>query len=373
MPHSTHGSASTMSRPSSTSTSSANAFPRPAGATLRSPTTVQDQLSPSRSTFSFESAPRSVQSPSDKAVAWDEARNTRDLDYGAPGEKRNSGGRYGTRQQTRYFEEQFATRDDTTTARDRITKDAPIIADLKTNVIIKDEYTLVTDLSQYLSQRYQRPETSIMITFNHSACLLLGGSFDPTYVLTISALPVQLQPTTNKRNASLIQSFLYESLGVQAERGVVKFVPIQEECLALNGMTILGDIERLERQYGEETSGVKRALTKSSKRSAIAKAKSSFQLSRKSVDAPDDTAGPPRSPMDSGVAVSDEGKDSLAPLQTDASYSQKRGIKHSASKQFRERGGVKTSTIGLVSPTTPGEDNVPRIGKRKSFMTLFRK
>lgn len=212
-----------------------------------------------------------------------------------------------------------------------------------------------------------------MITFNHSACLLLGGSFDPTYVLTISALPVQLQPTTNKRNASLIQSFLYESLGVPSDRGVVKFVPIQEECLALNGMTILGDIERLERQYGEEMSGVKRALTKSSKRSAIAKAKSSFQLSRKSVDIPDDTAAPPRSPIDSGVAVDDEGKDGLAPLQTDASYTQKRGIKHSASKHFGEKGGFKTSTIGLISPTSTGADNAPRIGKRKSFMTLFRK
>lgn len=139
MPHSTHGSTSTMSRPSSTSTSPANTFPRQAGATLLSPNVAQDQFSPSRSTFSFESAAHSVQAgsgTSDKAVAWDEARNTRNLEYGAPGEKRNSGGKYGTRQQTRYFEEQFSTRDDTSSARDRITKDAPIIADLKTNVIV---------------------------------------------------------------------------------------------------------------------------------------------------------------------------------------------------------------------------------------------
>jgi hypothetical protein len=47
-----------------------------------------------------------------------------------------------------------------------------------------------------------------MITVNHSACLLLGGSFEPTYVLTITALPIQLLPTTNKRNAALIQNFM---------------------------------------------------------------------------------------------------------------------------------------------------------------------
>ena len=58
-----------------------------------------------------------------------------------------------------------------------------------------------------------------MITVNHSACMLLGGSFEPTYMLTINALPVQLQPTTNKRNAALIQTFMAESIGVsEAER-----------------------------------------------------------------------------------------------------------------------------------------------------------
>lgn len=230
---------------------------------------------------------------------------------------------------------------------------------------IKDEYTLVTDLSHHLSQRYQRPESSILITVNHSACLLLGGSFEPTYLLSISALPVQLQPTTNKRNAAMIQSFMFESIGVQAERGIIKFSPIPEECLATNGMTMLGEIERLERQQADENSGLKRALTKSSKKSGVTKAKSSFQLSRKSAEAARGRAvvtppipSPGLGPLDSGVAVNDEGKDSLGPLQTDGARANGKSLKHSASKQL----------------SVPSDDMTgPRLGKRKSFIAIFRR
>jgi hypothetical protein len=241
---------------------------------------------------------------------------------------------------------------------------------------IKDEYTLVTDLSHHLSQRYQRPESSILITVNHSACLLLGGSFEPTYLLRISALPVQLQPTTNKRNAAMIQSFMFESIGVQAERGIINFTPIAEECLATNGTTMLGEIERLERQQADENSGLKRALTKSSKRSGVAKAKSSFQLSRKSAEAARGRAVvtppiPSPGPLDSGVAVNDEGHDSLGPLQTDGSHrSNGRSLKHSASKQLNDRSRAKASN-GLLVPSD--DMGGPKLGKRKSFIAIFRR
>ena len=98
-------------------------------------------------------------------------------------------------------------------------------------------------MSEHIAQRYQRPISSILITLNHSACLLFGGSFDPAYTLTISALPSQVQPTTNKRNATLIQSFLLDSLNVSPSRGVLRFVAIPEENLAINGMTVFGMIE----------------------------------------------------------------------------------------------------------------------------------
>ena len=53
-----------------------------------------------------------------------------------------------------------------------------------------------------------------MIKVDHSACLALGGNFDPCYILNIQALPSQLGASTNKRNAALIQSFMADILSV---------------------------------------------------------------------------------------------------------------------------------------------------------------
>jgi hypothetical protein len=140
MPHSAHASTDTMSRPTSTSTYSANAnaFPRPAGATLLVPETVGEQLSPSRSTFSFDSSPKSVQDL-EHAVRHDDVRSSRPASRNAP--KAGDAGQAkhgGSRRRAQYYEEQFAYKDDTTSsARERVIKDAPIVAELKTNVIVR--------------------------------------------------------------------------------------------------------------------------------------------------------------------------------------------------------------------------------------------
>lgn len=242
---------------------------------------------------------------------------------------------------------------------------------------IKDEYTLVTDLSHHLSMRYQRPESSIMITVNHSACLLLGGSFEPTYVLSINALPVQLQPTTNKRNAALIQNFMAESIGVPTDRGIIKFVPIQEDSLATNGMTVLGEIERVERQQAEENGGsIKRAITKSSRRSGIGKSKSSIQLSRNSSKA---NAGgrtvvtpplPSPGPFDSGVDMNPRGSNEQATPPKSSQLNQK------TPKQQANKSTAKSTTTALPNltpPPIPEDGPAPKIGKRKSFIAIFRR
>ncbi|KAF2874198.1 Tautomerase/MIF superfamily [Massariosphaeria phaeospora] len=366
-----------MSRPSS-ATSSANAFPRPAGTTLLAPEPVGGQLSPARSTFSFDSSPQSV--PGSERVTFDDTANTQSSKTIA-GVVAPLQSKFGSRRRTQYYEDQFAYKEDSTSsARERVAKYTPIIAELRTNVIIKDEYTLVTDFSHHMSTRYQRPETSIMIMVNHSACLLLDGTFEPTYVLTISALPVQLQPTTNKRNAALIQSFLSETIGVPPERGIIKFVPILEDNLAINGMTVLGDIER---QHAEQFgTGLKRAMTKSSKRSAVTKAKSSIQLSRNNSKA--NTGGrsavtpplPSPGPFDSGVAVDKATGDQLGPLQSVDSRSRKTSVSRKASKFLSEKSGVKTSTKpvhDISPPPIPRDSPTPRIGKRKSFIAIFRR
>lgn len=100
-----------------------------------------------------------------------------------------------------------------------------------------------------------RPDSAIMVKVDHSACLAMGGTFDPTYIMTITAVPSQMGPTMNKRNAALIQSFMADILSVSPDRGVVKFQPIAEENFATNGTTMAGAIERQEKHHSRDNSG----------------------------------------------------------------------------------------------------------------------
>lgn len=168
--------------------------------------------------------------------------------------KRNESTREGedtSKRNTQYYTEVFAYREPNLSTREKIHKFSVITAEVKTNVIVRDEYAFLQDLSQQLSQRYQRPASSIFITLDHSACLLFAGTFDSAYILTITALPSQIQSTTNKRNAALLQTFMTESLGVSADRGIVRFSPVAEENLATNGTTVLGEIENLRKTSDE--------------------------------------------------------------------------------------------------------------------------
>ena len=83
--------------------------------------------------------------------------------------------------------------------------------------------------------------------------MLFAGTSDPAYIITITALPSQIQPTLNKRNAALTQSFMTSALLVTPDRGIVRFYPIPEENLATAGVTILGAIENLSKISGEES------------------------------------------------------------------------------------------------------------------------
>jgi hypothetical protein len=85
-----------------------------------------------------------------------------------------------------------------------------------------------------------------MISISHSSCLLYGGTFDPGYIVTLSAVETYMQSATNKRNTALLQSFLSETLNVPPERGVVRFLPVREDCLGTRGKTVAGEIERVE-------------------------------------------------------------------------------------------------------------------------------
>lgn len=197
---------------------------------------------------------------------------------------------------------------------------------------MKDEYIFLADLSQHLSQRYHRPISSIFVTLSHSACLLFAGTFDSAYILTVTALPSQIQPTTNKRNAALIQNFMIDSLGVSPERGVVRFVGIPEEFLATNGMTVLGEIENLGKTSSEDS------RTESSRLSTIRS---------RSRRAPK----PQRLVLQEGNALKPEEESLTPPLQTPSPP-------HLSAKKSQLN--IKT-------------EKVKKMGRRRSFMALFGK
>lgn len=123
--------------------SAADQFPKPVGATLVAPPADRDQFSPAHSSFSFEEAPpRSSRGVVEGDHLVDRKNITRAVEWGAPGEKKELDATEGlnrahkSRRRTQYFEGQFNERDTHGPARDRITKDSPIVAELKTNVIV---------------------------------------------------------------------------------------------------------------------------------------------------------------------------------------------------------------------------------------------
>ena len=115
-----------------------------------------------------------------------------------------------------------------------------------------------------------------MIRVDHSACLALGGNFEPCYILTINTVPSQMGQSTNKRNAALIQHFMADILSVPAERGIVTFIPIPEENLAQNGNTMLGEAERLEKQ--SDPNGIKKSVADAARKSMTFNKKSTGML-----------------------------------------------------------------------------------------------
>ncbi|KAL2074987.1 hypothetical protein VTL71DRAFT_8767 [Oculimacula yallundae] len=249
-------------------------------ATKRRNSNLQSQIQLPPSPADSDTAMRDT-SPagSTSATTREERRITRHIDRGSPGDQAIfSEGKTPERKEvakrrSQYYSDAFANRESNTSARERVIKESMIVAEVRTNVIVHDEYTFTTDLSYYLSQRYQRPENSIVVSLTHSLCLLFAGTFDPAYTLNITALPCQLQPVTNKRNAALLSTHMQESLSVVPRRGVINFIAIPEENMANDSMTVAGEIEDLEKETPENNTSIQRSLsrgtTKSRKRQSM--------------------------------------------------------------------------------------------------------
>lgn len=125
------------------------------------------------------------------------------------------------------------------------------------------EQGFLSGFLQSVCESYQRPANTVMITINTDIQIMMGGSTEPAYLLDITALSTEIAPTKNMRSTSLIQNFLAQSLDIPKERGVIKFLPVSDQDLATNGMTITQEIEKQEQESGED----KRVLSLRSRQS----------------------------------------------------------------------------------------------------------
>ncbi|KAK3065359.1 hypothetical protein LTS18_011882 [Coniosporium uncinatum] len=368
-----------------TQTTAPNTFPKTAGIALTYPNGSKNDIS--QFNFPFDSnSPAQTHQMSDDPSRKRLSKAT--TDYGVPADQGQAElDRVKTqesRRRTQYYEEQFAYKEDGGTARERITRASPVVAELRTNVIIKDEYTLTTDLSYHLSTRYQRSESSIMITVNHSACLLLGGSFEPAYVLTITALPSQVQPATNKRNAALIQSFMSDVLSVSADRGIVRFQAIEEYNLATNGRTMLGEIERLEKLQPEtRPDAVKREKSKIGGRKSFSMKKEKETTSRRNsvksthtvngTDSSRTTTSLPKPQYDSGISMNENPFSS--PKLNASGPPASTPPQHSDNSPSSKDLPTLATKLPYLPPPPPIPQNkeTTKMGKRKSFISMFKR
>lgn len=166
-----------------------------------------------------------------------------------------------------------------------------------------------------MSQIYQRPESSILVSIQQEACLHFGNTPLPAYLMKVTALPGLIAPLTNFRNTILIQNALQDLCHIVPSRGVVIYTPVPEENLATNGVTAMGEIARLEQQTEDDDHGFFKSISRSMSRRLKSSSAHSNPLSLATTsswaNAPEGHGSAPRSAKDMGSQSNskDEGKD----------------------------------------------------------------
>ncbi|PTB36500.1 hypothetical protein M441DRAFT_61967 [Trichoderma asperellum CBS 433.97] len=143
---------------------------------------------------------------------------------------------------SQYFHDALYERSGRCSATEAVRREALVYAEVRTNVTVEDEQHFLITFSHQLAARYNRYPASAVVSLVHSQCLFFGGSSHPAYILTVTALPCEIQPATNKRNTAVLQKHMEAILRVTPSRGMVRFVPIAEECLAWGSKTVAGRI-----------------------------------------------------------------------------------------------------------------------------------
>lgn len=135
-----------------------------------------------------------------------------------------------------------------------------------------------------------------MVTVQSDTCVLFGSNNAlSAYLLTIYALPSFIAPVTNVRSTALIQNALEELLGIPPNLGVIIYIPVPEENLATNGMTIRSEISIIERN--EDSPSIFKSISRGMSRRLKNRSGQSAPVSQPSAAA---TASPsPHTPSES--------------------------------------------------------------------------
>ncbi|CAG7988887.1 unnamed protein product [Penicillium olsonii] len=207
-----------------------------------------------------------------------------------------------------YYDDIFATRGSHNSPKDRVTFESVVVVEFKTNTQ-GDTSKAISEFSHALTEIYQRPEASMLVTIDQSADLLFGATNGSAYLLKVSALASLIAPLTNVRNTGLIQSIIQDIFDISPEKGVIIFNPLSEDNLATNGITAREEIDRLERD--DRSPSLFRSISRSMSRRPKSSSDNSAPLTLSSAVSPDAAHIVLRSPVASpSIDVSPLGLDS---------------------------------------------------------------
>ncbi|KAH6872102.1 Tautomerase/MIF superfamily [Coprinopsis sp. MPI-PUGE-AT-0042] len=91
----------------------------------------------------------------------------------------------------------------------------------KTNVKIEDEKAFALALSKKTAEILGKPEDFIMVNIEYSTTISFAGSFEPAFLLTITA--DGFNPESNVKYSAAFFSFVEEKLAIPGNRGYIRF------------------------------------------------------------------------------------------------------------------------------------------------------
>ncbi|EED81730.1 predicted protein [Postia placenta Mad-698-R] len=81
-----------------------------------------------------------------------------------------------------------------------------------------------------------KPEVYISVSYDYSENLTFNGSFDPTFLLTVTSLD-NITPELNEGYSKVLYNFLESKLGIPGDRGYITFLDPGRAYMGYQGTT----------------------------------------------------------------------------------------------------------------------------------------